>query len=48
MSSSIEHAHAEGTTRVFMVVWFWLLALTGVEVFLGYKQFELKLRSTNN
>lgn len=43
MSSSIEHAHAEGTTRVFMVVWFWLLALTGVEVFLGYKQFELKL-----
>ena len=26
-----------------MVVWFWLLALTGVEVFLGYKQLELKL-----
>jgi cytochrome c oxidase subunit 4 len=41
MSSSTEHA--EGTTRVFMVVWFWLLALTAVEVFLGYKQLELKL-----
>jgi len=26
-----------------MIVWFWLLALTGVEVFLGYKQLELKL-----
>ena len=41
MSSSTEHA--EGTTRVFMVVWFWLLALTAVEVFLGYKQLELKI-----
>jgi cytochrome c oxidase subunit 4 len=26
-----------------MIVWFWLLALTGIEVFLGYKQLELKL-----
>ena len=40
---STEHAHAEGTTRVFLIVWFWLLALTAVEVFLGYKQLELKL-----
>jgi cytochrome c oxidase subunit 4 len=43
MSSSTEHTHAEGTTRVFLIVWFWLLALTGVEVFLGYEQLELKL-----
>jgi cytochrome c oxidase subunit 4 len=43
MSAPTEHAHAEGTTRVFMIVWFWLLALTAVEVFLGYKQLELKL-----
>ncbi len=43
MSSLTEHTHAEGTTRVFMIVWFWLLALTAVEVFLGYKQLELKL-----
>jgi len=43
MTSSTEHAHAEGTTRVFLIVWFWLLALTGVEVFLGYEQLELKL-----
>jgi cytochrome c oxidase subunit 4 len=38
-----EQAHTEGSTKTFMVVWFWLLALTGVEVFLGYKQLELKL-----
>jgi len=43
MSTATEHTHAEGSTRVFMIVWFWLLALTGVEVFLGYKQLELKL-----
>jgi cytochrome c oxidase subunit 4 len=42
MSSSAEHAH-EGSTRVFLIVWFWLLGLTGVEVFLGYEQLELKL-----
>lgn len=35
--------HIGGTTRVFLIVWFWLLALTAVEVFLGYKQLELKL-----
>jgi len=43
MSSSPESAHAEGSTRVFLIVWFWLLALTGVEVFLGYEHLELKL-----
>ena len=43
MSTAMEHAHAEGTTRVFLIVWGWLLALTAVEVFLGYEQLELKL-----
>ena len=43
MSTSTEHPHAEGTTRVFLIVWFWLLAFTGVEVFLGYEHLELKL-----
>jgi cytochrome c oxidase subunit 4 len=38
-----EHVHAEGSTRTFLIVWGWLLALTAVEVFLGYKQLELKL-----
>ena len=43
MNTSTEHAHAEGSTRVFLIVWFWLLAFTGVEVFLGYEQLGLKL-----
>ena len=46
MSSATEHAHTEGSTRVFLIVWFWLLAFTGVEVFLGYEQLELKLMLT--
>jgi cytochrome c oxidase subunit 4 len=43
MNQASEHKHAEGGVKIFMVVWFWLLALTGVEVFLGYKAFEVKL-----
>jgi cytochrome c oxidase subunit 4 len=43
MSAPTEHAHAEGSKRIFLIVWFWLLALTGVELFLGYEQLELKL-----
>ena len=43
MSVSTAHAHAEGSTRLFLIVWFWLLAMTAVEVFLGYEQLELKL-----
>jgi cytochrome c oxidase subunit 4 len=36
-----EHAmetevHFAGTNKLFFSVWFWLLALTGFEVFLGY------------
>src|SRR6202163_1244670 len=30
--------HFAGSTRLFLSVWVWLLALTGFEVFLGYKQ----------
>ena len=29
--------------RTYMIVWFWLLALTAVEVFLAYKQLSLHL-----
>src|SRR5262249_53342 len=31
-----EGIHLAGSTRVFSMVWLWLLALTGFEVFLGY------------
>jgi len=43
MDRSAEQAHSGGTTRTFLLVWFWLLAFTGLEVFLGYEQLELKL-----
>ncbi|HSQ23473.1 MAG TPA: cytochrome C oxidase subunit IV family protein [Pyrinomonadaceae bacterium] len=39
------HAEAEehfaGSNRLFMSVWFWLLLLTGFEVFLGYVQLPI-------
>ena len=32
----VEEVHFAGSNRLFMMVWVWLLALTGFEVFLGY------------
>jgi cytochrome c oxidase subunit 4 len=43
MDQSAEHAQLGGTTRTFLLVWFWLLAFTGLEVFLGYERLALKL-----
>lgn len=47
------HDHAEaaanhevGSTKLFSMVWVWLLVLTGVEVFLGYMQVEVHLMIT--
>ena len=28
--------HAVGSTRLFVTIWVWLVAITGLEVFLGY------------
>lgn len=36
-----EAVHFAGSTRLFVSVWFWLLALTGFEVFLGYKHLPI-------
>jgi cytochrome c oxidase subunit IV len=33
---SVEEVHFAGSYRLFMMVWVWLLVLTGFEVFLGY------------
>jgi cytochrome c oxidase subunit 4 len=30
------HEHFAGSNKLFISVWFWLLLLTGFEVFLGY------------
>jgi cytochrome c oxidase subunit 4 len=38
--------HFEGTNRLFISVWGWLLLLTGVEVFLGYEHLPLHLMLT--
>ncbi len=32
----VEEVHFSGSFRLFMMVWIWLLVLTGFEVFLGY------------
>ncbi len=38
MSANAEH-HG---SRLYLFVWFWLLALTGVEVFLAYRQLPMQ------
>ena len=40
MSANAEHA--EHGTRLYLIVWFWLLALTAVEVFLAYEHLPLQ------
>jgi len=37
----VEEVHFAGTNRLFLMIWFWLLALTGFEVFLGYIQLNI-------
>ena len=46
MEQSAEHTHHAGSVKLFLYVWFWLLGLTGVEVFLAYKQLGVKLMLT--
>lgn len=38
-----EEVHFAGSYRLFMMVWLWLLVLTGFEVFLGYIQLNIVL-----
>jgi len=35
-SESHQVAHQVGSTRLFVTVWVWLAAITGLEVYLGY------------
>ena len=46
MSDAHEYAHEAGSKKLFLYVWFWLLGLTGVEVFLAYEQLGVKLMLT--
>jgi cytochrome c oxidase subunit 4 len=38
--------HQVGSTRLFVTVWIWLAAVTGIEVFLGYEQLQPTLMLT--
>jgi len=42
MESTSEQQHVQGK-RLFLFVWFWLLTLTGGEVFLAYQDLPLKI-----
>ena len=46
MIEAQEHAHEAGSKKLFLYVWFWLLGLTGIEVFLAYEQLGVKLMLT--
>jgi cytochrome c oxidase subunit 4 len=35
--------HAVGSTRLFVTIWIWLVAITGLEVFLGYEKLQPQL-----
>ncbi len=37
------HGHATGGVRLYSWVWVWLVAITGVEVFLAYERLDPKL-----
>ena len=41
-----EHEHFAGSNKLFISVWFWLLLLTGLEVFLGYVHLDFRLMLT--
>ncbi len=46
MTEANAHVHQEGSRKIFLYVWFWLLALTGVEVFLAYEQLGVRVMLT--
>jgi cytochrome c oxidase subunit 4 len=41
-----EHEHFAGSNKLFVSVWFWLLLMTGIEVFLGYVHLDFRLMLT--
>ena len=43
MDHTTEHTHEAGSKTLFLWVWGWLLALTGVELLLAYQSLPLKV-----
>jgi cytochrome c oxidase subunit 4 len=46
MAHTADDAHVAGTNRLFVMVWIWLLVLTGIEVFLAYIHIPIHLMLT--
>ena len=46
MHAESEHEHFAGSNKLFISVWIWLLALTGIEVYLGYIHLDIRLMLT--
>lgn len=42
----VEVVHFAGSNKLFRSIWYWLLLLTGIEIFLGYKPMPLHLMLT--
>lgn len=38
--------HSVGSTKLFLTVWIWLVAITGFEVFLGYEKLQPQIMLT--
>ena len=43
MDQNLEHASVTPTRKTFLHVWFWLLAVTGIETFLTYERLPIKI-----
>ena len=43
MDQNLGHTPATATRKTFLSVWFWLLALTGLETFLTYERLPIKI-----
>lgn len=43
---NLSESHAVGSTGLFVTVWVWLAAITGLEVFLGYERLRPELMLT--
>ena len=43
MEATTAHGHKEVGSRAYVFVWVWLLALTGIEVFLAYEHLPIRL-----
>src|SRR5438132_11144097 len=43
MAANTGHEHSGGNPRLYLIIWLWLIALTGIEVFLGYEHIPLTI-----